>query len=88
MLFKIGALKNSAIFTGMHLDWRLSLIKLKKETTTQQFSCEYCEIFKNRFSYRTPLAAASGTTRSALGYSSSRIIKTHSRGEVRILSHI
>ena len=27
---------------------------LKKETLTQVFSCEFCEIFKNTFFYRTP----------------------------------
>ena len=32
---------------------------IKKETLTQVFSCEFCEISKNTFSYRTPLAAAS-----------------------------
>ena len=31
-----------------------------KETTTQVFSCEYFEIFKNSFFYRTPPVAASG----------------------------
>ena len=31
-----------------------------KETPTQVFSCEICEIFKNTFSYRTSLVAASG----------------------------
>ena len=30
----------------------------KKETLTQVFSCEFCEIFQNTFSYRTfPVAA-------------------------------
>ena len=33
---------------------------LKKETLAQVFSCEFCEIFKNIFFYRTPLVAASG----------------------------
>ena len=32
----------------------------KKETLTQVFSCELCEILKNTFFYRTPLVAASG----------------------------
>ena len=32
---------------------------IKKETLAQVFSCEFCEIFKNTFSYRTPLVAAS-----------------------------
>ena len=32
---------------------------LKKETLAQVFSCEFCEISKNSFSYRTPLVAAS-----------------------------
>ena len=33
---------------------------IKKETLTQVFSCEFCEIYKNTFYYRTPLVAASG----------------------------
>ena len=32
---------------------------VKKETLTQMFSCEFCEISKNTFYYRTPLLAAS-----------------------------
>ena len=32
---------------------------IKKETLAQVFSCEFCQISKNTFSYRTPLAAAS-----------------------------
>ena len=32
----------------------------KKEALAQVFSCEFCEISKNTFSYRTPLVAASG----------------------------
>ena len=34
---------------------------IKHETLTQIFFCEFCEISKNTFSYRTPLVAASGT---------------------------
>ena len=57
MFFKIGVLKNFSIFTGKHLCWSLLLNKwqtfksaaLLKETPTQLFSCEYCEIFKNTF---------------------------------------
>ena len=33
--------------------------KFKKETLTQVFSCEFCEVSKNAFSYRTPPVAAS-----------------------------
>ena len=33
---------------------------IKKETLTQVFSCEFYEIYKNTFYYRTPLVAASG----------------------------
>ena len=58
---KIGLLRNSAKFTGKHLYQRLLLIKLpkawnniKKDTMAQEFSCEFCEISKNSFSYRTP----------------------------------
>ena len=32
---------------------------MKKETLAQLFSCEFCEISKNTFSYKTPLVAAS-----------------------------
>ena len=32
---------------------------IKKETLTQVFSCEFCEISKNTFLHRTPLVAAS-----------------------------
>ena len=32
---------------------------IKKETPAQVFSCEFCEISKNTFSYRTPPVAAS-----------------------------
>ena len=33
---------------------------IKKETLAQVFSCEFCEISKNTFSYRISLVAASG----------------------------
>ena len=32
---------------------------IKKETLAQVFSCEFFEVSKNTFSYRTPLVAAS-----------------------------
>ena len=32
---------------------------IKKEALAQVFSCEFCEISKNTFSYRTPPVAAS-----------------------------
>ena len=32
---------------------------IKKETLAQVFSCEFCEISKNTFFYRTPLVVAS-----------------------------
>ena len=52
---KKAVFKNLAILTGKHLCWGHFLIKLQvfrsaiyqKETLTQMFSCEYCEIFKN-----------------------------------------
>ena len=37
-----------------------------KETPTQMFSCEYCEIFKNSFCYRTPPVAASVESKSEI----------------------
>ena len=32
---------------------------IKKRTLAQVFSCEFCEISKNNFSYKTPSVAAS-----------------------------
>ena len=40
-------------------DSGLSLQLYKKETLAHAFSCEFCDIFKNTFSYRTPSVAAS-----------------------------
>ena len=57
MFFKIDLRKNFAIFTRKYLYWRPAT--LLKETPTKVLSCEYCEIFKNSFSYKTPLVAAS-----------------------------
>ena len=65
MFLKIGDLKNFAIFTGKHLCWSLNACNLiKKETSTQVFSCEYCEIFRYSFFYkRTSAVAAFGSQR-------------------------
>ena len=59
-----GVLRNFAKFTGKHLCQSLFFNKaalnfIKKETLAQVFSCEFCEISKNAFSYRTPPVAAS-----------------------------
>ena len=35
---------------------------IKNETLTQVFSCEFCEISNNKFSYRTPPVAPSDTS--------------------------
>ena len=35
---------------------------IKKETLAQVFSCEFCEISKNTFSYRAPLVTASANS--------------------------
>ena len=55
MFYKRGVLRNFTKFTGKHLRQRLFLIKLQKESLAQVFSCEFCEIFKNTFFYRTHL---------------------------------
>ena len=39
--------------------WRLKPATSLKETQTQVFSCEFCEISKSTFSYRAPPATAS-----------------------------
>ena len=68
MFCKKGVLKNVTKFTGKHLYRSLVFNKFadlrpatlfKKWTLTQVFSCEFCEIFKNTFSYKTPSVAAS-----------------------------
>ena len=68
MFFKIGVRKNFAKFTGKHLCHFLffnnvarpqACIFIKKEILAQVFSCEFCEIFKNNFFYRTLPVAAS-----------------------------
>ena len=61
-----GVLRNFAKFTGKHLCQSLFFNKvaggacniIKKETLVQVFSCEFCEISKNTFFYRTALVAA------------------------------
>ena len=68
IFIEISVLKNFAIFTGKHLCWSLFLRNLQvlkpasllKRDFNKVFSCGYCEIFKNNFSYRTPLVASSG----------------------------
>ena len=44
---KIALLKNFERFTGKHLPSGLQVYY--KETPTQVFSCEYCEIFQNSY---------------------------------------
>ena len=61
-----GVLRNFVKFTAKHLCQSLFFNKftgqacnfIKKETLAQVFSCEFSEISKNNFSYRTPLAAS------------------------------
>ena len=65
VFYKTVVLTNFTKFSGKHLCQSLFLNKvvpatlLKKETLAQVFSCEFCEIFKNTFFYRTPPVAAS-----------------------------
>ena len=47
---------------------------IEKETQVQVFSCEFCEISENTFSYRTPLEAASAVTKLWLRKSDNRIL--------------
>ena len=46
--------KHQRVKSFLHLNWILT-----KETSSQLFSCQYCEIFKNIFFNRTPPVAAS-----------------------------
>ena len=78
---KKGILRNYSKFTLKHLCQSLFFNKvaglacnfIKKETLAQVFSCEFCEISKNIFSYRTPLVAASEFRK----YSSNHILKVY-----------
>ena len=61
---KKDVLKNFAKFAGKHLCQTLFLNKVSglkriRCISTQVFSCEFCEIFKKTYFYRTPLVAAS-----------------------------
>ena len=67
---KKGVFRNFTKFTGKQLCQSLFCNKvaglrqktdfIKKQTPVQVFSCEFWEILKNIFFYRTPLVAASG----------------------------
>ena len=67
MFSKIGVLNNFAKFKVEYLlevsflnrAAGLSPVILLKETPTQVFPCELCEIFKNTFFYRTLAVAVS-----------------------------
>ena len=63
---KKGALKDFSKFTGKQLCQSLFFSKdtsltffIKKETLVQEFFCEFCEVFKGIFFYRTPPVVAS-----------------------------
>ena len=67
VFYKKGVLRNFAKLTGKHLCQSLFFNKvvglacnlIKEETLAQVFSCGFCEISKNTFSFRTPPVAAS-----------------------------
>ena len=68
VFYKKAVLRNFAKLTGKHLRQSLFFGKvaglspatlLKKRLWHSYFSCEYCEICKNTFSYRIPPVAAS-----------------------------
>ena len=50
--------QNSQKNTCARVSFLIKLQTLAKETLAQVFSCEFCGIFKNTSSYRTPLVAA------------------------------
>ena len=67
MFFRIGILKNFAMFTGKHFRWSLFLIKLQafrpstllKRDSNIGISCEICDTFKKTFFYRIHPVAGS-----------------------------
>ena len=56
---KKGVVRNFTKFTGKHLCQSLFFNFIKKETLAQVFSCQFCEISKDTFVYRTHPVAAS-----------------------------
>ena len=77
MLCKKGVLRNFAKFIGIHLCQsaffnRVAGLRpqacnsIKKDTLAQVFSCEFCEISKDTFSYRTLPVAASACIKKKL----------------------
>ena len=50
--------QNSQENTCARASFLIKFSFIKKETLVQVFSCEFCEISKNTFSYRTPPVAA------------------------------
>ena len=56
MIFKIGVLKNFAIFRGK---LNLFLKSLFNKVSGLKFSCEHYKIFKNSFFHKIPPVAAS-----------------------------
>ena len=51
---------------------------IKKETLGQVFSCEFCEISKNAFPYRTTLVAATENSKKSRGF---HITKGYRKGK-------
>ena len=54
VFYKKSGLKNFTKFTGNYLCQAEACNLIKKETLSQVFSLEFCKIFKNIFSCRTP----------------------------------
>ena len=64
VFYKKDVLRNFAKFIGKHLCQSLFLntvAGLRPESLAQVFSCEFCKISRNVFSYRTPPVAAFST---------------------------
>ena len=54
----LRSLKLAMIFLKLEIvlhSWPEAWNFIKKETLAEMFSCEFCEIFKSTFLYRTPL---------------------------------
>ena len=57
--FRSSHRKCSVIKVFLEISQNLQENTIKKGTLAQVFSCEFCEISKNTFSYRTPPVASS-----------------------------
>ena len=61
-------IKNSCTEFSFLLKLQASYNFIKKEISAQVFSCEFCNIFKNSFFYRTPVTGSKCSLKEGISY--------------------